>query len=83
MGRLCVSAQPLVISAVDVPLRVHNDRQTVLRTDGIAETGNGSAGTEEVAEFMGAVQRGGVPDDVIMDMLFVDMRGHDEGVLAL
>ena len=31
---------------------------------------------------MGTVQRRGVPDDVIVDMLFVDMSGHDEGVLA-
>ena len=38
---------------------------------------------QKVAELPCLIQRGGVPNHMIMDMLFVDMGADDIGVVAL
>ncbi len=58
------------------------DRVAIFNADDIIEPPYRSTGTEEVPEFSGAVQRGGVPDDVIMDMGFVNVCADDKGVFA-
>ena len=50
----------------------------MLGADGVAEPCDGPAGAEKIAELMLAVQRGGVPDDVIMNVLFVGVRGNEK-----
>ncbi len=52
----------------------------MLGADGVAEPCDGPAGAEKIAELVIAVQRGGVPDDVIMNVLFVGVRGYEKGV---
>ena len=54
----------------------------MLGADGVAEPCDRPAGAEKIAELVLAVQRGGVPDDVIMDVLFVGVRGDEKGVSA-
>ena len=54
----------------------------MLGADGVAEPCDGPAGAEKIAELMLAVQCGGVPDDVIMNVLFVGVRGNEKGVSA-
>ena len=60
MGRLCVVSQPCGIAMV-APFRILYHRELVLCTDQVAEPCDGSARTEEVAEFSAAVQRDRVP----------------------
>ena len=55
----------------------------MLGADGVAEPCDGPAGAEKIAELMLAVQRGGVPDDVIMNVLFVGVRGNEKGVSSV
>lgn len=43
-----------------------NDGQTMLQTDQVAQSLNSQSGIVEVFEFVGAVQRGGVEDDVVV-----------------
>ena len=52
----------------------------MLGADGVAEPCHRPAGAEKIAELVLAVQRCGVPDDVIMDVLFVGVRGDEKGV---
>ena len=52
----------------------------MLGADGVAEPCHRPAGAEKIAKLVLAVQRGGVPDDVIMDVLFVGVRGDEKGV---
>ena len=54
----------------------------MLGADGVAEPCDRPAGAEKIAELVLAVQRGGVPDDVIMNVLFVGVRGNEKGVSA-
>ena len=79
---LCFAAQPLVV-ALAVRLRILNHRQPVLHTDKIAELPDSFGAAPEVAKFPRAVQCGGVPNDMVMDMLFVGMGADDIGMVAL
>ena len=54
----------------------------MLGADDVAEPCDGPAGAEKIAELVLAVQRGGVPDDVIMNVLFIGVRGNEKGVSA-
>ena len=54
----------------------------MLGADGVAEPCHRPARAEEIAELMLAVQRGGVPDDVIVNVLFVGVRGNEKGMSA-
>ena len=54
----------------------------MLGADGIAEPCDGPAGAKKITELVLAVQRGGVPDDVIVNVLFVGVRGNEKGVSA-
>ena len=79
VGGLCVVAQPLTV-VIFPALGRCDDRQPMLGADGVAEPCHRPAGAEKIAELMLAVQRGGVPDDVIVDVLFVGVRGNEKGV---
>ena len=79
VGGLCVVAQPLAV-VIFPALGRCDDGQPVLGADGVAEPRDGPAGAEKIAELVLAVQRGGVPDDVIVNVLFVGMGSHKKGV---
>ena len=79
VGGLCLVSQPPAV-VVDTALGVSNHGEPMLGADGVAEPCDGPAGAEKIAELVLAVQRGGVPDDVIMNVLFVGVRGDEKGV---
>ncbi len=81
MGGLRVVAQPLAV-VIFPALRIGDYGEPVLGADGVAEPCHRPAGAEKIAKLVLAVQRGGVPDDVIMDVLFVGVRGDEKGVSA-
>lgn len=54
----------------------------MLRADQVAEFTDGFGAVPEVAEFPLAVERGGIPDDVVVNVATVDMRTDDESMLA-
>ena len=55
----------------------------VLNADGIVEPPNRAGTAPKVSEFPVTVHIDRVPDDVIMDMGFVDMGADHKGVIAL
>ena len=79
MGGLRLVAQPLAV-VIFPALRIGDYGEPMLGADGVAEPCDGPARAEKIAELMLAVQRGGVPDDVIMNVLFVGVRGNEKGV---
>ena len=79
VGGLRVVAQPLAV-VIDAALGVSNHGEPMLGADGVAEPCDGPAGAEKIAELVLAVQRGGVPDDVIVNMPRVGMGSHKKGV---
>ena len=54
----------------------------MFQTDLIAEALHSQTGQKKVPELPCAVQRGGVEQHMIVDMLAVDVGGHKKGVLA-
>lgn len=67
---LCIAAHPLVV-ALAVRFRIFDHRQPVLHTNKITELPNSFGAAPEVAEFPCAVQRGGVPNDMVMNVQLV------------
>ena len=82
MGGLFLVAQPLVV-AFAVRLRVLHDGQAVFNAQGIVKPPHRPGAPPKVAEFPLAVQRRGVPNDMIMDMRFINVGANDKGVIAL
>lgn len=64
VGGLCLVFQPPAV-VINAALRVCDHGEPMLGADGVAEPCDGPAGAEKIAELMLAVQRGGVPDDVV------------------
>lgn len=60
-----------------------NHGELVLHTDQVAELSHRLAAPVKIAEFALAVKGGGVPNDMIMDVCFIRVRGDNEGVLSL
>ena len=54
----------------------------MLCADQIAQTGNSFVRQEEITEFVLAIKGGRIPDDVIVDVVLVDVRGDNEGVVS-
>ena len=79
MGGLRVVAQPLAV-VIFPALRIGDYGEPMLGADGVAEPCDRPAGAEKIAELVLAVQRGGVPDDVIVNVLFIGVRGNEKGV---
>ena len=63
-------------------LGVIDDRQLMLHANQIAELVDSVGTVPEVAEFPLAVKCGGIPDNVIMNVVTVDVGTDDECVLA-
>ena len=82
MGGLRVVAQPLAV-VIFPALRIGDYGKPVLGADGVAESRDGPAGAEKIPKLPLAVQRCGVPDDVIVNMPRVSMGSHKKGVPAL
>ena len=82
VGGLCLIAQPFVV-ALSVPLRILHDGQPVLDAQRIVEPPHGSCAAPKVSELPGAVEGRGIPDDMIMDVVLVDVGADDESVVPV
>ena len=60
----------------------HYDRKPMLQTQPVTDPLQGQPGQMEIPELPGAVQGGGIEDDVIVDMRPVGVGGNDKGVFA-
>jgi len=63
-------------------LGILNYGQAMFNTYDIAKPVHSLGVALEVAEFMGTIQAGGVPNDVVMDVRLIYMGGYDESVIA-
>ena len=63
-------------------LWVCNHRKMMLRTDKITQMCYGLSGTKKIAKFSLAVQCGGIPDNVIMNVSLVCVRADNKGVFS-
>ena len=59
------------------------DRQLMFQTNQIAQPLHRKPGQQKIPEFPGAVQCGGVVDDVIVNVFPVGMGRHNKSILAL
>ena len=82
MGGLRRIAQPLVV-ALPAPLGSLHNGVAVFDADGIAQAVDSAGAAPKVAELAVTFQRGGVPDNVVVDVSLVDVGADDESVLAL
>ena len=82
MGRFRLVAQPLVV-ALSVGLGILYNGQPVLNANGVAQTPDSFRAAPKVAELPVTVQIDRTPNDMIMDMGFVDVSADDKGVFAL
>src|SRR5699024_5872997 len=65
------------------PLWSLHNGVAVFDADGIAQTVDSAGAAPKVAELAVTLQRGGVPDNVVVDVSLVDVGADDESVFAL
>ena len=82
VGGLGLGAQPLVVGLALGFWVLHNG-QAVFNAQGITQPPHGASAAPKVAELAGAVQRGGVPNDVIMDVRTIYVGADDKGMIVL
>ena len=82
VGGLRLVSQPLAV-VIFPALRIGDYGEPMLGADGVAEPCDSPAGAEKIPKLSLAVQRGGVPDDVIMNVLFVGVRGNEKRRVVL
>ena len=82
MRRLCLIAQPLVIS-FSMRLWIFHNGQSVFNADGITQPANSLSAAPKVPKFPVTVQIDRRPDNVIMDVRFINMGTDDKCVFAL
>ena len=66
-----------------VQLGVGNDGQIIFKANAVREPSHRTARADEVPEFPGAVQRGRVVINVIMDVSLFRVSSNEKGILAL
>ena len=68
--------------ALAAPLGSLHNGVAVLDADGIAQAMDGAGASPKVAELAVTLQRGGVPDNMVVDVSLVDVGADDESVFA-
>ena len=81
VGGLLLITQPLVVGLA-LALGIFNNGVTVLNTDRIIEAAYSLGAAPEVAELALLIEGGGVPNHMIVNVGFVDVRTDDVGVIA-
>ena len=66
-----------------VQLRIGDDGQIIFKANAVREPPYRTARADEVTELPGAVQRGRVIINVIMNVRLVRVGGNEKGILAL
>ena len=82
MGWLCLISQPLVIT-FSVGFWILYNRQSIFNADRITQLPNRFGTAPKVTELPVTVRINRRPDDVIMDMGFINMRADHKGVITL
>ena len=82
MGQFLLIAKPFIIRFSAILLWIGNDGIPVLNTDGIVQSADRSTAAPEVAEFPICIQGSGVPNDMVMDVCFINMSADNKGVSA-
>ena len=77
-----MTSQPLIV-ALSAPFRIFYDRKSVFDADSVTEIADSLCASPEISEFPVTVQVDGIPDNVIMNMGFVDMSADDKGMTTL
>ena len=70
-------------SSLAVQFGVSDDGQIIFKTNAVREPPHRTARADEVPEFPGAVQRGRIVINVIVDVRLVCVGGNEKGVFAL
>ena len=70
-------------SSLAVQFGVGDDGQIIFKANAVREPPHRTARADEVPEFPGAVQRGRIVINVIVDVRLVCVGGNEKGVLAL
>lgn len=76
MGGLRLISQPLVVT-FPVGLWVLDNGQSVLNADGVAQSTDGFCAAPKVAELLVTIQIDSTPNDMIMNMGFVDVSANN------
>ena len=82
VGELFNVTLPAVVARA-VRLGIFNDGHSMLYADQVAQSPDGGCAAPEVSEFSPAVQTGGIPINVIMDMALVRVGADNKGMIAL
>ena len=82
MGQLFLIAKPLVVGFAVVFFGISDNGISVLNTDCIIESADRSAAAPEVTELPVCIQGSGVPNDMVMDVRFINMSADDKGAFA-
>ena len=82
VGGFCLIAQPLIVTFA-VGLWVLDDGQSVLNANGVAQSTDGFCAAPKIAKLPVTLCIDRRPDDVIMDMGFVNVSTDDKCVFAL
>ena len=81
IGELFNIALPAIV-AHTVELGIFDHRYSVLNTDQVAELADSQCAAPEIPELSGAVERSGIPIDVVMNVVLIRVSADDEGVIA-
>ena len=81
VGRLLLISQPFIIRLA-FDFWILHDGVTVLDADGIIQSADCSGAAPEVSELSGFIQGGGVPDNMVMNMGFVNVCADNKGMIA-
>ena len=70
-------------ASLAVQLGIGDDGQIIFKANAVREPSHRTARADEVPEFPGAVQRGRVVINVIVNVCLVRVGGNEKGILAL
>ena len=70
-------------ASLAVQLGIGDDGQIIFKANAVREPPHRTARADEVPELPGAVQRGRVIINVIMDVCLVRVSGNEKGIFAL
>ena len=80
VGRLLLISQPFIVGLA-FGFWILHDGVTVLDANSIIQSADCSGATPEVSELSGFIQGGGVPDNMVMNMGFVNVCADNKGMI--
>jgi hypothetical protein len=81
--RFCLFTEPFVVAVPRMTFRIFDDGVPMCsKADHVAELCHGSTGTEKIPELVPTINRRGIPNDVIMNVVFIYVSADQESVLS-